>query len=103
MAYKLRLVQKFQESKKKEFLALEKRFIQLETADSYFPKGKRYLTYSGREALNTLIWECEFTNIGEVHQALEYMQNNTGHEELFAQQVNYFCESYTEIYQSLGE
>lgn len=101
MSYKLRLVQRFQEGKRNEFLALEKMFIRLEAIDPGFPKGKRYLTYSGHEALNTLIWESEFPTVGEVHEALEYMKNNTGHEELFSQQADYFCESYVEIYQSL--
>jgi hypothetical protein len=101
MQYKLRLVQRFQESKRDHFLELEKKFITLEKTMEGFPKGRRFLPYSGREALNTLIWECEFASMEEVNKALAFMGNNPYHEELFKQQSEYFIESYVEIYKLL--
>jgi hypothetical protein len=97
----LRFVQKFQESKQTEFIALEKKFIQLEHSDERFPKGRRYLPYAGREPSNTLIWECDFPTLDAAQAALNFLQNNPMHEALFEQQVAFFVESYVEIYQAL--
>ena len=102
MAYKLRLVQRFQENKRKEFLELEEKFIQLEKQNPEFPKGKRYLPCTGREPGNTLIWECQFATLEEVLKTLAFLGSNPSHEELFQQQVRFFLESYVEIYQELA-
>ncbi|HBE76389.1 MAG TPA: hypothetical protein DDW65_01195 [Firmicutes bacterium] len=101
MSYKLRLTQRFQEHKRSEFIELEKKFMQLERENPQFPKGKRYLSYIGREPGNTLIWECEFVSLDEVLKTLEFLRNNPDHDELFQQQVKFFLESYVEIYQAL--
>jgi hypothetical protein len=101
MAYMLRFVQKFQERNQAAFLELEKKFIQLEGSAAEFPKGKRYLPYAGREASNTLIWECEFPSLQAVQDALDLLARDPRHTDLFQQQVQYFVESYVEIYQTL--
>jgi hypothetical protein len=101
MAYLLRFVQKFQEHHQAEFLELEKKFIQLEKTVTEFPKGKRYLPYAGREASNTLIWECEFPTLQAAQDALDFLSRDPRHTELFQQQVQFFVESFVEIYQTL--
>ena len=100
MAYLLRFVQKFHESNQAEFLELEKKFIRLEETAVEFPKGKRYLPYAGREASNTLIWECEFPTMQAVQETLELLNRDPRHADLFQQQVQFFVESYVEIYQT---
>lgn len=100
MAYKLRFVQRFKQDKEKEFMDLEKKFIQLEQTVKEFPKGKRFIPFSGREPVNTLIWECEFPTLEEANQAVDFLGNDPRHEELFKQQVQYFIESYTEIFRT---
>jgi hypothetical protein len=102
MAYLLRFVQRYSPANKKEFLALEKEFAQLERTTAGFPKGKRYLPYAGREPGNTLIWECEFPTMNELHQALSMLEKDEQHEALYRQQVPYFLEAYTEIYESFS-
>jgi hypothetical protein len=102
MSYKLRFVQRFQESKRAEFLELEKQFAVLERTVCEFPKGKRYLPYSGREAANTLIWECEFETLEDAQKALAFLENDPRHEALYKQQSVYFIESYVEILKELG-
>jgi hypothetical protein len=101
MSFLLRFVQKFQESEQAAFLALERKFIQLEADAPEFPKGRRYLPYSGREPSNTLIWECEFPSLEAVQQALDLLERDSRHAELFEQQVPFFIESYVEIYRGL--
>jgi hypothetical protein len=101
MSYKLRFVQRFQQNKEKEFMELEKMFIQLEHEVKEFPKGKRFLPYTGREPANTLIWECEFPTLEEAQNALSFLENDPRHEELFQKQVQYFIESYVEIYKMI--
>jgi hypothetical protein len=103
MSYLLRFVQKFQESNQAEFLELEKKFILLEESTGEFPKGKRYLPYAGREASNTLIWECEFPTLQAVQDAIDLLNRDPRHTELFKQQVKFFEESYVEIYQTLND
>jgi len=44
----LRLVQRFQHSKREEFIALEKEFAQLEHR-GILPRGERLMPISGRE------------------------------------------------------
>ena len=100
MPYLLRFIQKFQQSNQAEFLELEKKFIQLEESAAEFPKGKRYLPYAGREASNTLIWECEFPSLLAVQDALDLLNRDPCHAALFQQQVQFFEESYVEIYQT---
>lgn len=100
MAYLLRFVQKFQEQNQAAFLELEKKFIQLEETAEEFPKGKRYLPYAGREASNTLIWECEFPTLQAVQDTLDLLNRDPRHAALFQQQVLFFVESYVEIYQT---
>ena len=101
MPYLLRFVQKFQEYNQTAFLELEEKFIQLEDSTVEFPKGKRYLPYSGREASNTLIWECEFPTMQAVQDALDLLDHDPRHLALFQEQVQFFMESYVEIYRNL--
>ena len=89
MPYLLRFVQKFQEHNQAEFLELEKKFIQLEESASEFPKGKRYLPFAGREASNTLFWECEFPSFQAVQDALDLLNRDPRHATLFQQQVQF--------------
>ena len=99
MAYLLRFVQRYRPANKEEFLALEKEFVLLERTTASFPKGRRYLPYSGREPGNTLVWECEFPTMDELRQAMATMEEDEKHEALYRQQVPYFIEAYTEIYE----
>lgn len=103
MPYKLRLVQKFKQSNFKEFMELEKKFIQLEKTIDEFPKGVRFIPYSGREPGNTLIWECDFPTLQDINDAMDFLENDSRHEKLFKQQVEYFLESHVEIYKMLEE
>jgi len=102
MAYLLRFVQKFRPDQRDAFLELERKFIELEQATPEFPKGKRYTPYSGRESTNTLIWECEFATLADAQEALSFLEGDARHETLYRQQVPYFLEAYTEIYQSIN-
>lgn len=103
MAYKLRFVQRFQEGEREAFLRLERQFAALERENPAFPKGRRYLPYSGREPGNTLIWECEFPSLADAQAALDFLGGDPQHEALYAQQSVFFLEAYTEIYRTLDE
>lgn len=99
MPYKLRFVQKFSVKGKEAFLEIEKQFDQFETVYPEFPKGKRYLPVSGRESLNTLIWECDFETLDELVKAHSFLNADNRHEELFKKQAEYMVDCYTEIFQ----
>jgi hypothetical protein len=98
MSYKLRFVQHFRQEHAKEYLELEKSFVDLESKAKDFPKGKRYIPVSGKEASNTLIWESDFETLKEAQDALALILTDNRHEALFQKQVPYILDTYTEIY-----
>lgn len=100
MAYKLRLVQRFEAASRQAFLELESKFAELERENADFPKGKRYLPLAGREPGNTLIWECEFESLEAANAALALFEQDDRHEELARRQLPYFKDAYTEIYRT---
>ncbi|HUQ67599.1 MAG TPA: hypothetical protein VM101_15660 [Flavitalea sp.] len=103
MSYKLRFVQSFKLEHAKEYLILEKLFVELEKDSAGFPKGRRYIPVTGKEPSNTLIWESEFSTLKEAQDALELIISDNRHEELFQQQLPYIVHTYTEIYKPFDE
>ena len=101
MTYKLRFVQKIDQSKKEEFLAVEREFMKLEKSNPQMPQGTRYLPVSGKEPTNTLIWECCFETLEELTAQLQAIYDNPEHEELLKRQIPFMQDSYTEIYEVL--
>lgn len=101
MAYKLRFVQRIDQAKKNEFLALEKEFIKFEQENPHMPQGLRYLPVSGKEPTNTLIWECEFDTMEKLTSQLQAIYDDPKHEALLQQQIPFMLDSYTEIYEVL--
>ena len=76
MAYVLRFVQRFRLSEQAAFLELEKQFAELERRSEGWPRGRRMRPLSGREPGNTLIWECEFPALEDVHAAIRTMDGS---------------------------
>lgn len=101
MAYRLRFVQRYRISEEKAFMELERRFAELEQACAELPKGKRMRPFSGREAVQTLIWECDFESMEKLHQAQAALASTPEHGRLFDQQSPMMLEAYTEIYELL--
>ena len=98
MSYKLRFVQIFKQEKIKEYLAIEQQFARMEVQYPEFPKGKRYLPCTGREASNTLIWESHFETLKAAQHALAFLPEDSRHEGLFQIQSEFILGTYTEIY-----
>ena len=98
MSYKLRFVQIFKQENAAEFLAIEKQFQEFEKNYQGAPKGKRYIPCAGRDASNTLIWECDFPTLEQVYQAQAFFLTDSRHEELFQTQARFIIGTYTEIY-----
>ena len=102
MAYLLRFVQRIDQAHKAEFLALEQEFVRFEREHD-MPQGRRYLPVSGMQPTNTLIWECEFPTMQELTAQLTAIYTHPEHERLLALQIPFMQESYTEIYETIGE
>lgn len=100
MAYLLRFVQRFETQYRQEFLDLERRFVELERDEPGLPRGRRYLASFGREPQNTLVWECEFASLTSALDGVATIASHPRHDELFALQVRYITESYTEVYEA---
>ena len=98
MSYKLRFVQIFKQEKIREYLAIEQQFAAFEKQYPEAPEGKRYIPCAGREASNTLIWECDFPTLEAAHKAQAFFMTDTRHEELYQTQAEYIVCTYTEIY-----
>jgi len=101
MPYKLRFVQKIDQAKKEEFLAVEREFMKFEKANPNMPQGTRYLPVSGKEPTNTLIWECGFDTLEELTAQFQAIYDNPIHDELLKKQIPYMQDSYAEIYEVL--
>ncbi len=98
MAIILRLVQRFQHSKREEFIALEKEFAQLEHR-GILPSGERLMPISGREPGNTIVWQRRFESLAEAEAALKLFETNPEHTELANQQKHYFEGTWVEFYE----
>ncbi|MGC2195020.1 MAG: hypothetical protein WA628_10130 [Terriglobales bacterium] len=98
MAIILRLVQRFQHSKKEEFIALEKEFAQLEHR-GILPPGERLMPISGREPGNTIVWQRRFESLAEAEVALKLFETNPEHTELANKQKHFFEGAWVEFYE----
>ena len=100
MAIVMRFVQRFQASKKQEFMDLEKQFAQLEHR-GILPKGERMTPIAGREPGNTLIWEGRFESLRAAEEALKTLETSAQHTDLFQKQVPFFQDAWVEFYELL--
>jgi len=101
MSITMRIMQQFDATKEKEFMELEKKFAELETARPDYPKGKRMQPISANEPCNTLIWQCEFPNIESAYNTLDFFGGDKSHENLLAQQLPFFKRVKIEFYKNL--
>ena len=101
MSIVMRIIQKFDASKEKEFMELEKKFAELEAARPDYPKGKRLQPIAAVEPCNTLIWEHEFPDIQSAYQTLDFFNGDKSHEELLEKQLPYFEQAKIEFYKKL--
>lgn len=102
MSYVLLFVQKYQPSAAAVFFQLEAEFAELERRSPKFPQGRRYQLLAEGEPTNTLLWQCEFSSLEDLHHALQEMSDDPTHIALFAKQLPYIVEMRTEIYQMLA-
>ena len=100
MAIIMRFVQRFQCSKKQEFMELEKQFAALEHG-GILPKGERMSPLAGREPGNTLIWQGRFEDLHAAEKALKAFETSPEHTELFNQQKHFFEDTWVEFYEVL--
>jgi hypothetical protein len=98
VAIVLRLVQRFQPSKRQQFLALEKQFAQLEHR-GILPKGERMLSLAGRDPGNTLVWQRKFENLAAAQEYLKRAEADPEHAALFNQQAPLFGDTWVEFYE----
>ena len=92
-----RLIQQYNPSHKQEFHALEKQFVELEQP----PQGERLAPISGREVVNTLVWQCRFESLLAAEAALKQMDSSMEHTELARKQHPMFQQSWVEFYEVL--
>jgi hypothetical protein len=100
MAIVLRIVQRFQSSKRQEFMALEKQFAVLEH-QGILPRGERMSPLARREPGNTLIWQQRFDSLQAAEKALQAFDCSAEHAELFNQQKHFMEDTWVEFYEVL--
>ncbi len=101
MAVVMRIIQNYDATKEGAFLALERKFAELEAQRADYPKGTRLQPIAAAEPCNTLVWECEFPDIQSAHDALDFFHGDAAHEKLLSQQLPYFRDVRIEFYQKL--
>ena len=100
MAYVLRFVQRFRAKDEAVFMALERRFADLERRKGW-PRGRRSRPVAGREPGNTLVWECELETLEDVNRTLATLGRDPDHARLLKRQIPCFLEAWTEVYEVL--
>ena len=103
MSIRMRIIQRYDITKEKEFLALERQFMELERRRPDFPKGVRLKPLAATEPTNTLIWEGTFPTLDAAKRVLEFFSGDAEHEALFARQLPLFVEQRIEFYEVLFE
>jgi hypothetical protein len=101
MAIIMRIMQQFDPEHEQDFMALEKKFDELERTRPDFPKGKRMQPLAAHEPNNTLIWQHEFPDIQTACQTLDFFNGDEGHEKLFRKQVPFMNNVKIEFYKVL--
>ena len=101
MVYKMRFVQYFDKRDSDSFLTLEKKFIQLEEKTPEMKAGRRYISVIGREPTNTMVWEAEFDSMEDAITALKVIEDNSEHDDLLDEQIQFMRDTYVEIYKEL--
>ena len=97
----MRIIQQFEPGHEDEFMTLEKKFDELEKRRPDFPSGRRMQPISSASPVNTLIWQCEFPDIGSAYKTLDFFNEDKEHEILFREQVNLMKEVKIEFYKTL--
>jgi hypothetical protein len=100
LAIVMRLVQRFQASKKREFIEFEKQFAELE-ARGILPKGERMLPLASRDPGNTLIWQSHFPSVSAAQACLRKFETSPEHTELVHKQSPFFEDTWVEFYEIL--
>jgi len=101
MSITMRIIQRFDPTREKEFMELEKKFHQLEAARPDYPNGRRMQPIAAAEPCNTLIWQCEFPDIQSAHKVLDFFSGDEAHEALFEKQLPFFKDVKIEFYNNL--
>jgi len=102
MSITVRVIQRFDFKHEEEFMALEKKFAELEKARPDFPKGgRRMQPLAGEEWKNTLIWECEFPDLTTAQNFLDFTVSDAEHDVLFKQQQPFFEGVRVEYFRNL--
>jgi hypothetical protein len=96
----VRIIQRFQTGKRKEFMELEKQFAGLEQ-QGVLLKGERMTPLASREPGNTLIWQGKFRDMSAAQDALRHFENSPDHTRLYDEQKQYMGDTWVEFYESL--
>jgi hypothetical protein len=101
MSVTMRVIQRFCFKHEEDFMALERKFAEMEARRTDFPKGRRMQPIAGDEMRNTLIWECEFPDLGAAQRALDFAAADAEHDVLFKQQQPFFEGVKIEFFRNL--
>lgn len=101
MAILMRIIQQFDPASEEEFMALEKKFDELEKRKKDFPSGKRMQPVSSGIPVNSLVWQCEFPDMETAYKTLSFFNDDKEHDVLFREQVRYMKEVRIEFYKTL--
>jgi hypothetical protein len=100
VAVLMRLVQQYQPCHKQQFHELEKQFAELEHR-GLLPRGERMVPIAGREAANTIVWQCRFESLAAAEAAIKQIELSGEHTELARKQHPMFQASWVEFYDVL--
>jgi hypothetical protein len=101
MSVTMRIIQQFDAAHEREFMELERKFAELETARPDYPKGRRLQPIAGGEPCNSLVWECKFPDLNAAFKVLDFFAGDGAHEALLQKQLPFFKQVKVEFYRNL--
>jgi hypothetical protein len=101
VTYVVRFVQEYAPADRGAFLELEARFAQMERRRADLPTGRRMQPYAGAEPTHSLVWEASFPTLADALEAIDRIDADDEHDELFREQAPLMTRSRTEIYEVL--
>jgi len=97
----MRIIQRFDAAREKDFMALERKFAELEAARPDYPKGRRLQPLAAVEPCNTLIWEAEFSDLESAYRTLDFFAGDPEHDALLKDQQPLFEQVRIEFLRNL--
>jgi hypothetical protein len=100
MSVVVRFVQRVRPADMEAYLAVERSFVAWESQQGKVD-GRRLRSFAGAEPVDTLVWEGEYPTRAAAAAAIDEMEADARHRELWSEQVRYVVDRRVELFDVL--